>query len=293
MDAPLPHAALDELIAEISALRPLPAVAVRVTELAESDRFSAHELASVISSDQALTATILRLSNSAYYGFPRRIATVRDAVVLLGFRAVRSATLASCVMTTLRASHNLDDRAFWRFSISVGLIAELLARTERQHQEQAFTAGVLHNVGLLALDEHRPADLALAIQRAHTPGGSLREAERDVLGFTDAELGGALAVHWSFPPELAAAVRDHAQPLDTLPDPRSLTAFVLRARLFARAHGIPDGVGRADPLPPPEESPPLAEEWTTPPLSDALDRVGGAVGLLQRVEAFLDGALAG
>ncbi|MDA0256632.1 MAG: HDOD domain-containing protein [Chloroflexi bacterium] len=285
MDAPTRHAALDELIAEISGLRPLPAVAVRVTQLTESDRFSAHELASVISSDQALTASILRLSNSAYYGFPRRIATVRDAVVLLGFRAVRSASLASCVMSTLHGAHNLDDHAFWRFSVSVGLIAEMLARTEGLHQEQAFTAGILHNVGLLALDQHRPADIARAIQLSGSTSGTLREAERSIIGFTDAELGGALALNWGFPPELAAAVRDHALPLDTLPDPRSLTAFVLRGRIFARANGVPDGIERFAPSP-------LPEEWTVPPLSTALDRGGGVDGLLDRVEAFLDGALA-
>ncbi len=285
MNASAPHPALGELIVEISELRPLPAVAVRVTELTESDRFSAHELANVISSDQALTAAILRLSNSAYYGFPRRISTVRDAVVLLGFRAVRSATLASCVMSTLRGSHNLDDHAFWRFSISVGLIAEMLARSEGVHQEQAFTAGVLHNVGLLALGEHRPDELGRAIELARSTGGTLREAERAILGFTDAEFGGALAEHWGFPAERAAAVRDHAQPLDMLPDPRSLTAFVLRGRIFTRSHGIPDGVERLDPSP-------LPEEWTVPPLSTALDRGGGVDGLLERVEAFLDGALA-
>jgi HD-like signal output (HDOD) protein len=284
MDAPTPQTSIDELIAEISQLRPLPAVAVRVTELTESDRFSAHELASVISSDQALTATILRLSNSAYYGFPRRISTVRDAVVLLGFRAVRSATLATCVMGTLRGSHNLDGHAFWRFSVSVGLIAEMLARTAGLHQEQAFTAGVLHNVGLLALDAHRPAALARAIELAHTTGVTVREAERNVLGFSDAELGGALAEHWNFPPELVDAVRDHAQPLDVLPDPHSLTAFVLRGRIFTRANGIPDGVERFEPSP-------LPAEWTVPPLSTALDRSGGVEGLLDRVEAFLDGAL--
>ncbi len=286
MDAPAPQASLDEWIAEISELRPLPAVAVRVTELAESDRFSAHELAGVISTDQALSAAVLRLSNSAYYGFPRRIATVREAVVLLGFRAVRSTTLASCVISTLHGSHNLDDHAFWRLSISVGLIAGMLARTEGVHQEQAFTAGVLHNVGLLALDQHRPGELRHAIALSRSDSVPLSETERRMLGSTDADLGGALALHWSFPPEVATAVRNHAQPLDSLPDPRSLAAFVLRGRIFARANGVPDGVERADPAP-------LPQEWTVPPLSTALDRGGGVDGLLDRVEAFLEGALIG
>ncbi len=86
---------LDQLVGEISELRPLPAVATSILQLTEHDRFSAHELASAIGADQALTAKLLRLANSAYYGFPRTIGSVRDAVVLLGFRTVRSTTLAS------------------------------------------------------------------------------------------------------------------------------------------------------------------------------------------------------
>ena len=79
---------LDELMGEIADLRPLSAVATNILEITEGDRFSAQELAQVLATDQALTAKMLRLANSAYYGFPRRINTVRDAVVLLGFRAV-------------------------------------------------------------------------------------------------------------------------------------------------------------------------------------------------------------
>ena len=77
---------LEQLVDEIAELCPLPAVATSILSLTEHDRFSAHELASAIMADQALTAKLLRLSNSAYYGFPRTIGTVRDAVVLLGFR---------------------------------------------------------------------------------------------------------------------------------------------------------------------------------------------------------------
>ena len=79
---------LDEMVASIAELRPLPAIAFRVLELSDDGKFSAHELASLIASDQALTSKVLRLGNSPFYGFARRITTVRDAVVLLGFRAV-------------------------------------------------------------------------------------------------------------------------------------------------------------------------------------------------------------
>jgi HD-like signal output (HDOD) protein len=276
-----PNANLDLLIAEVAELAPLPMVAVRVLEIAEGEQFSAHELAQAISSDQALTAKLLRLSNSAYYGFPRRIGTVRDAVVLLGFRAVRSATLASCVIEALPGGRVLDAMTAWRYSVTVGLLAEVLARADRQHQDEAFTAGVLHNIGRLAMDQHRPRELLASLRLAQREGTTIAEAQRAVLGFTDADLGGALALHWNFPEALARAVERHPLDVNALPDKRSLEAFVVRARLFARASGITDGFEEYD------ERPPTPPEWQSGPVSSALFQSGGLDGILERVSAFV------
>ncbi|MDA0271275.1 MAG: HDOD domain-containing protein [Chloroflexi bacterium] len=279
-----PNPALDMMIVEIAELRPLPMVAVRVLEIAEGERFSAHELAQAIATDQALTAKVLRLSNSAYYGFPRRITTVRDAVVLLGFRAVRSATLASCVIDTLPGGEVLDPLQAWRFSVTVGLLAEVLARATKQHQDEAFTAGVIHNIGRMALDQRRPRELTAARILATQRGISIAEAQRAVFGFTDAELGGALALHWNFPDDLAKAVAGHQLDPHHLPDPRSLTAYVVRARLFARASGITDGYEG------PVEDERASREWGLPPVAPALLQSGGMDGIRQKVSAFIETA---
>ena len=278
--SPIGTDSLDEVLMEVADLRPLPQVAQKILALDEA-KFAAHELAGIISTDQALTAKLLRLANSPYYGFARRINTARDAVVLLGFRSVRSAALTSCLMQTGVPSGNIDYDAFWQFSIATGILAEVLARTERAHQDEAFTAGVLHQIGLLALDQGRPYALGQALTAHHQRGISLQDAEREILGFSDAELGGALALHWNFPETLASAVRDHAQGLDRLPDPRSLTACVLRARMFVRAYGLPDGVApAADPTDAPEE-------WARPPLSTALEQTGGMPKVMDQVEALV------
>ncbi len=156
------------MVAGVAELRPLPAVAFRVLELSDDGKFSAHELASLIASDQALTSKILRLANSPFYGFARRITTVRDAVVLLGFRAVRQSTLAACVVGDDRRSTSLDYDAFWQFCVATGMLAEVLARTEGRYQDQAFTAGVLHQVGVLALDQFRSDLLKGVVERTAT-----------------------------------------------------------------------------------------------------------------------------
>lgn len=276
---------IDELLVEVMELAPLPAVAGRIMDLGGDQRFSAHELASVIASDQALTTRLLRLANSAYYGAPRRIGTVRDAVVLLGFRAVQQVALASCMMQARRPAPHLDYEQYWQFSITTALLAEVLARTEGVHAELAFTAGVIHNVGLLALDQHRPEVLREALARAKSEQVTLHQAERAVMGYTDADLGAALVEHWNFPAPLVEAVRDHGRLLDDPPPPRSLGAHVMRARLFARAYGLSDGLdGRPDAASP-------ADEWTRPPLSISLEHAGGMEAILERAEAFLEASL--
>lgn len=274
---------LDVLVGEIADLRPLPPVAARVLAISESEHFSAHELAQAISSDPALTAKVLQLANSAYYGFPRRISTVRDAVVLLGFRAIRSATLAACVVETMPRGSTLDHTAFWRFSVTVALLAETLARASHRHADEAFCAGMLHNIGRLALDQARPDVLRNCVTLARQEGVSLPDAQRRLLGFTDAELGGALAFQWNFPPDLAIAVAQHQAPLESLDNPNGLAALVVRARSFARSQGLSDGL----------ELPALtapASEWTAAPLAPLLEQGGGLDGLVQRAAVFLNTA---
>ena len=105
-----------------------------------------------------------------------------------------------------------------------------------------------------------------------------------MLGFSDAELGGALAQHWTFPEPLVDAVTNHALRTDRLPDPNSRTAAVIRARLLACAHGLSDGLERGGHAG-------QSEEWTVPPISMALSQSGGIDGVLERVDAFLEPAL--
>ena len=272
---------LDQIIGDVAELQPLGSVATRILELTEGDRFSAHELATVISSDQALTAKMLRLSNSAYYGFPRRITTVRDAVVLLGFRAVRSATLASCVIDAVGTPNTIDRQRFWQFSVTVGMLGEVMGRAERTHQDEAFTAGVVHNIGRLALDQHYPELLQHSRQAAAAGGVTAHTAQRAAFGWSDADIGGGLALHWNFPEPLVAAVREHALDLRTLPDQRSLSALIIRARTFAAAHGMTDGVDAEAQHDPPNE-------WSVPPLAGAMQRAGGIDGVLERVGAFME-----
>lgn len=279
LDARYPS--LDELVAEITDLRPMPAAGTRVLELTEGDRFSAHDLSQTLAADQAITAKLLRLANSAYYSYPRRISTVRDAVVLLGFRAVRSATLASCVIDTMEGAHELDPDEFWRFSVTVGAFAEILARQHKSYEpDEAFTAGVLHNVGVLALDQHRPEILRETLDRSRNSGVPLHDVQLALLNFTDAQLGGALILSWNFPDSLVAAVEGYSLGDPNLPGIPDLTSHVASARAFALSLGISEGLGPVATTPPPAA-------WQGPEVERALSYVGGVEGVMERASAFV------
>jgi len=268
--------ALDTLVEEIAERRLLPPIAAQVLQIAEEAHFSAHELALAISSDPALTSLVLRLSNSSYFAFPCRIATVRDAVVLLGFRQVWSLVVAVSIMRALDVPDGMKARQFWRHAVAVGLAAETLARAERTHTGNAFAAGFLHNIGRLVLGHLLPSVLQELRAHAAREGIGIHRAERDLLGFTDAELGGVLASRWHLPDDLVGAISGHAD-VDLNFDQDSLASLVARARAAVEAEGITDSVEPGAALAGPRIG-----------FDDALSTDEGLAALLGRVETFLE-----
>lgn len=266
---------------EMAARRRLPPVAQRLLEVGELKRFSAHELSQAIASDASLTVQVLRLANSPFFGFPRRVSTVRDAVVFLGFRAVRSAALVCCLGEALPVpqSEVLDGRAAWRFSVLVGLLTEVLARAEGTHTDTAFAGGALHGIGRLALAEHRPEAFSLAVEVARSEGISLVDAQRRALGYTDAELGRALAQHWGFTGPLIAAA---GAADDARQGCGSLASLVRDARDYALARGETDGADTRLEAP--------APLWATPRVASSLNQAGGWRGIIDRSALFVDHA---
>jgi HD-like signal output (HDOD) protein len=278
--------ALDDLVAEAGDLRPLPDVAQRLLALVEEDDFSLQDLALAVSADQALSAKILRIANSPFHRHARQIGTIRDAVVLLGFRTVRSAALAASLMqsTPLQANY-LDYPSHWRFSVAVGLLAEMMAERTPEVRDIAFTAGVMHNLGRLALDQMAPRALAHCVELAAAQGVPLRDVQREALGFTEAELGAALATHWNYPEELVDAIAA----ADDAPGAGSrgeLADIVLAARTAASSARLPEGL----PLLAESRTPPRPDEIEAPPdVVLELTRIGGVEELYARVDAFLEG----
>lgn len=292
--APVPgdelgYPSLEELVARVANLRPVSGVAVRVLALTTEPAVSAHELADVMSADQALSTKMLRMANSAYYGHARRISTVRDAVVLLGSRTVRSAVLVSTVMNRSTNEGLIERYRFWRYCVAVGIIASAAAQTQRLDKHMAFTAGVLHAIGVLALDQQAPDLLEEAMSLAREGGIGLRDAELALFGYTDADLGRELATKWNFPPELVDAIGAWPAPPET--QPGTLAEVLHRARELASACGLADGIETAGANEDWEIEVPAT--WQSTPWMGALAALGGPGGIVEKADSFVEATLLG
>lgn len=191
----------------------LPAVLVQVWELTHQESASAADVGRVLSGDPGLVGSVLRLANSAYFGFPRKVSTVTQAIVVLGFETVKALALGASVFGALgRRNGTIDTDAFFRHSLATGLAARLLVeRRAPKDGAAAFCGGILHDLGKLVLAEFLP-DCRSALETALQKAMPYEEAEREAAGLTHNEIGQWFAERWNFPVELAAAIRWHHDP---------------------------------------------------------------------------------
>ncbi len=202
---------LDETAAAVSA----PHVYARLTEAIANPRGSTALIAEIISEDAALTARLLRLVNSAFYGFPFPVDTVSRAVMLVGTQQISDLALATSVMTTFDGIPDdlVDMESFWLHNVATGVAARLLADLRREPLvERFFVAGVLHDIGRLLLLGQRPAQMREAMEHCERTGTPLLEVEHAIFGFDHAALGGALLRAWKLPPALEDMVAFHHAP---------------------------------------------------------------------------------
>lgn len=212
-----PPLALPELVRRARGIVSLPEHYYRAQEIIEAPHPDLGILARIVESDGGLTARVLRAANSSLYGLPRRIDRVSYALTRLGRQAIRDLIPATSVLRTfIGISPRLVDMAtLWHHSIYCALVARRLARRCRVlHDERLMMAGMLHDIGQLVLYQMQPALSAEALALADDTDEGLYRAERDVFGYTHADVGGKLLEAWQLPDSLVAAARHHHEPLE-------------------------------------------------------------------------------
>jgi putative nucleotidyltransferase with HDIG domain len=229
---------------EFEAFPGMPTTAAKLLPLLENSDTTAAEIESILKYDQGLTANILKLTNSAYFGIPTRISSVRQAIVLLGWKRLLQVVMTICMsplMDKTIPGYDLPRGALWQHSVAVSVAAEILVKALKiPDADEVFTAALLHDVGKLVLGGFVKEDLQ-QIEDMVTKGITFDVAESMVLGTNHAEIGGQILDKWSFPAELVSAVQWHHDP-ESCEESCNLCDIVH----VANTMGIMTGFGKID-----------------------------------------------
>ena len=244
-----------ELVSQTVELPTIPTVLVRLNEVTADPDTTASDVANVIAADPAVAANILRIVNSAYYGLKVRVSSVSLAVSIMGFHMTKKVALKAAVFSVFARkkdtlTRHFDPEKFWRHSIYTGVAARVLAEASEEfqdvHPEDAYVAGLLHDIGKIILMENRSQDFAAILDAAAAGHVHAVDKEQERLGFTHADVGSVLAIKWFLPEDLTVAIRYHHNPKKD-PFHRSLSSLIHLADSIAWEASFPSMQGIAPP----------------------------------------------
>jgi diguanylate cyclase (GGDEF)-like protein len=207
----------DVIFLKLDRLPTLPGIAMRILKAVQKGDPDLKEIGKIISTDPPLSAEVLKIINSAFYGLPSKVTSVFHAINLLGINAVKNLALSFSLVKKFPAKSAMpfDYPAFWKDSLVGALAAKLLAeKIEPQFSEDAFFLGLLHNIGILAQLQCMPKQYSLVLQEMAASGYDYHEAEDQILGFTHMAVGEYLANSWGLPDTFSIPIGCHHHPAD-------------------------------------------------------------------------------
>jgi len=207
--------AIKEKVQSIIQLPALPTIAMEIVELVDNPKTSASKLGKLVSTDQALTAKVLKIANSPFYGFPRKISTIDFAIIVLGYDALKEIVISISLVSSLQRKGDayFDPKAFWDHSILSGVLARRLARDLGYRVSgEVFVGGLLHDMGVSVLHRYFKNEFKRIMEIIQETDLTALEAEESVLGVTHSEVGGWLAERWNLPNHLVEAITMHHTP---------------------------------------------------------------------------------
>jgi HD-like signal output (HDOD) protein len=212
----------------------VPGIVAKISRIVENPETSVADVGRLISQDQVLSAKVLRMANSAFFGMSRKISSIPQALIILGFEVVKGLVLTSSVFDMIQKSM----AGLWEHSIGCaaasGVVATLLGRDDA---EEVLVAGLLHDLGKVVLALNLPEEMKLVRQKVEQENLLFYEAENQILDFDHAEIGQWLAEHWNLPESLAEPMRLHHKPEKAVLKPE-WTAIVHLADIIVRAKGF-------------------------------------------------------
>lgn len=205
--------AIWETLEKIKDLPTLPSVYFKVDKLLKDKQASIENVARIIEIDPAMSTSILRLVNSAFYGLRGKSSSISHAVMILGFNTVKNAIVSVAVLDTLSVKErirNFDMNDFWRHSVSVAVLGRQLAEKSRLvPPEDAFIAGLLHDIGKIIMVKYFKDDLEKIFKRMQETKCSFSDAEADVSSIDHVQIGAYLSRKWQLPEQIIEAIAGH------------------------------------------------------------------------------------
>lgn len=244
---------LEHILKRVQALPPLPTSAMRIIALTKTADVGVRDLERAIAHDPALAASILRQANSAYYGYARRISSLGQAIVILGFQAIQGLVMASAVAPILKtplAGYSINQEDLWKHSMLTAMMAKRLCRRlDYPFGDVAFTAGLLHDIGKLIIAVYVQEVGGFILRRIETEQKeSYVELEAKIIGYDHGTVGGFIVKNWGLPPDLIEAITYHHFPHQAKDFP-DLTKVVHVANGLANLIGVGGGVdGMLNPI---------------------------------------------
>ena len=208
---------LKKIFLKIEKIPTLPVTINNIISVLNNPKSSADDVNKAVSSDFSLSSKVLKLVNSSYYGLSKKVSSITQAIVLLGFNTIQSLALSAAVMDLFSTSENPNFKRsdFWDHSFAVALIAKLISRNlhiNMREQETFFLCGLFHDIGKIVLDQYCPEEFNSVLEIVSIDGISMVEGERRSISTTHAEIGAKILERWKFPENLYHSVRYHHDP---------------------------------------------------------------------------------
>lgn len=232
---------LKHLTKDVNDLPSLPMITLQVIKLTDDSKTTIPQISNVISQDQAMAAKILRMANSAYYGFARSISSITDAVIILGFKSIRDLVFAATMHDFVNkelTGYALAKGELWKQSIVCAMVgANISKRINYKNHDEVFASGLLHDIGKVILNIYMNDTFDLVLQKVNQDKVPFMVAEKEILGFDHAAVGAAVANKWNLPEALVEAIAYHHNPLKA-PHKKELAAIIHMADIICMTMGI-------------------------------------------------------
>lgn len=207
---------MNSIVDKVKDIKVLPGVLTRIMEVTENPDSNVYDMEKIILSDQALTTKVLRLANSAYYGYGRKISTISQATLLLGFKTIKSMAIAATVSPMMKdelKGYALDSNDLWMQSQTCAIISRHIAKKSGKYDpEEAYVAGLLRDIGKTILNEYMVDEYIKVVDLIMDERYSFSDAEKMIFDFNHAELGAKIAEKWNLPGHLVEAIKYHHNP---------------------------------------------------------------------------------